>query len=71
MNYKVYFHVEEEEDFFEADSFDELRSILLKQYVPLYCKVTFTVIDTTSVVCYAGMIIDRIFYFKTYNYKHL
>ena len=71
MKYKAYFHIEEDWSFAEADSFEELRKVLLKQYVPLYGKVVFTVTDELSDVCYSGMIIDRTFYFKTFKYKNL
>ena len=56
---------------FEADSFKELRTILVREFALLPCPTRFLICDELYENAYSGVMIDGTFYFTLYNYKCL
>ena len=56
---------------FEADSFKDLRTILVREFALLPCPTRFLVCDELYEYAYSGIMIDGTFYFTLYNYKSL
>lgn len=56
---------------FEADSFDELHTILLKEFASYTLPTRFLICDELYESAYSGVIIEGIFYYRLFNYKRL
>lgn len=56
---------------YEADSFENLRIILVREFFDNPCPVRFIVCNELYEDVYSGVIIDGTFYFTLYNYKRL
>lgn len=56
---------------FEADSFEKLRIILVREFALLPCPTRFLVCNEFYKNVYSGVIINGTFYFTLFNYKTL
>lgn len=56
---------------FEADSFEKLRIILVREFALLPLPTRFLICNDFYRNVYSGVIIDGTFYFTLYNYKSL
>lgn len=56
---------------FEADSFKDLRTVLVREFALLPCPTRFLICNELYENAYSGVMIDGTFYFTLYNYKNL
>ena len=56
---------------FEAETFEELRILLVREFFTLPCPTRFLICNENFDNVYSGVIIDGSFYFTLYNYKRL
>ncbi len=56
---------------FVADSFDELRVLLVREFALLPCPTRFLICNELYENAYSGVMIDGTFYFTLFNYKQL
>lgn len=56
---------------FEADSFEELRKTLVREFALLSCPMSFLICDEVYENVYSGIMYHGTFYFTLFNYKNL